>query len=678
MTSTGFFFFFYSHRICAVSVLFFLLDPLFFNFVMSFAEFVRNPDVNTAVYRWEATGVDELTRQNKLTSLPFWIPNATSRRHQFKLVLLRGLVPSTDPNNDSFGLIVELIPPPPEAAYAATSTASSSSAPCSFPGGCVVTCEVLPLDALDDRRPPQSEAKQLQQQCSTHDKPLTSTKTAVVDASNTQISFPDLIPADINKNPRFVSGTPKSLTLQITIETGVNVPLHQVATTAYSFFSSLSSSVSQLLGTTTHLVHEGRENLSAILSQAAAATAPAAAAATAATNAVAAAGHLTSSAGGAGEESGTAGGAATAMPPLWELPPEEWRSRPEAWRLLLCERLAALDGTYRHGVEKTLSSEEVALLTEVGLSETDLWSLYGLFDFDRDVQESLLSAPVVCARRYALVPAKLKEETFWANFFWKAHCVGQCVTDRQVSAVIAALCTPARVVDSTDLSVPLEEVLRHISDATEINAVMWDFIERREAGEPWCIVVAETARHCVAALQVASAERTDLSPHTTQQLTKALQELKATLSMYGAALSTPPSTPAVVPTSPPLAEDEEQGVRGKSAGVPAAAGTAEEAVSAALPVEELAPSLAEQPGVAATPAAVSMEVLEGDAVQKAEVQDERQRKSTNSAGLLVSTGAASPSPLPSPSSPTSTRADTARSASRIEFAKMPWEEEDSS
>ncbi|KPA73145.1 hypothetical protein ABB37_10093 [Leptomonas pyrrhocoris] len=622
---------------------------------MSSAEFVRNPDVHTAVYRWEATGIDELTRQNKLTSLPFWVPNAMTRHHQFKLVLLRGLVPSADPANDALGLIVELIPPPPSPAAAGeggapAASAAATTSPTSasdFPGGCAVTCEVLPLDAMQQRGATSTEAtpsqQQQQQQRAANEKAFCSTKTAVVDADNTQISFPDLIPAAITTNAHYVSGTVKSLTLQITIETGISVPLHQVATTAYSFFSSLSSSVSQLLGTTTHLVHEGRENLNAMLKQATNA------APSSSTSPSAAEAAPTSAA----PQSSSSSHAGVAEPPPWEKPPEEWRSRPDAWRSLLCDRLARLDGTYRHGVERTLSCDDAALLAEVGLSESDLWSLYSLFDSDRDVHEALLTAAVVRAQRYALVPAKLKEETFWANYFWKAHCVGICVTERQVSAVIAVLCTPSRAAD-TDASASVKELLRRISDATEIHAVMSDFIERNEAGEPWCAVVAETARRCAAVLQASSAQRTDLSQHTMKLLTKTLGELRATLSRYRTALSTPPSTPATVPATPP-----------SSPVVPADA-TASVDVAAA-------PSGAAQR--AATPAPLAVETTAIDAAADAVATETRNQSSAReTASPPRSPTADAPAPVLESAPP---RPEAVRSGSRIEFAKMPWEEEDS-
>lgn len=651
---------------------------------MSSAEFVRNPDVNTSVYRWEASGIDELTRQNKLTSLPFWIPNATTRHHQFKLVLLRGLVPSVDPKQDAFGLLLELIPPPPSPVAAAVPSTSSSKSR-EFPGGCVVTCEVLPLDALEGRSaPPSSDAAaaaQAQQHPSpqrraAHERTISSSKTAVVDADNAQISFPDFIPADIVANTRYVAGSPKSLTIQITIETGISVPLHQVTTTAYSFFSSLTSSVSQLLGSTTHLVHEGRENLNAILTQAAAMPASGSGGRGQEAGASAAASPSASAA----EAEGLDGTAAAVLPPPWELPPEEWRSRPEAWRVLLCERLAALDGTYRHGVEKTLSSDEVGLLAEVGLSEGDLWSLYALFNFDRDVQENLLTAPVLRARRYNLVPAKIKEETFWANYFWKAHCVGQCVTERQVSAVIAALCTPARAID-TDPSSSVEEVLRAIHDAAEVNAVLKDFVDRHEAGESWCTVVAESARHCVAVLQTSTTQRTDLAAHTRQQLSKALSELKATLAQYGNALSSPPSTPglASAEVSTALEAETHRPAEADAAG----------AATAVTAVDEAVAATSTPPRVSADASATKAATMEhhhednddeGAADTAASADAAKLTTTAAVDAVLLPEAPAPPSPTaaaPPPAAASSVaRSDGARSASRIEFAKMPWEEEE--
>ncbi|KAG5512264.1 hypothetical protein JKF63_07786 [Porcisia hertigi] len=499
---------------------------------MSSVEFVRNVDDHTAIYRWEAVGLEDLSRQNKLSSLPFWIPNATSRKHQFKLVLLRGLVQSAVPSSDPFGVLVEFIPPPPSPSassggFTTSEAVSSSSSPSGdFPGGCAVTCEVLPVDFTAPSAVKEEHGwRGGESGGEATGKGIKSTKMTVLNANSTQVSFPDFIPAEVLHNARYVSGIPLSFTLQITIEIGISVPLHQATTTALSFFSSLTTSVSHLLGSTSRLYHEGRESINnVILASSASAVAstsdlwhntafPLASAYVPASTAPAKA------------------AVSTPVPlPPWEQPPEEWRDRTSEWRTLVSERLAGLNGTYRHGREKVPSPDEVALLAEVGLLEADLWARYSLFDFDRDVHEGLLASSEIRARRYSLVPARLKEETFWANYFWKVHCVGQCVTERQVAAVLAVLCTPPRV-GPTDLSTPVEEVMGHIYDSEDVIAIVEGFIKCGEAAEPWCTVAMETARHCKVLLEIAS-QSTSLAANRRRPVESALTNLEETLSWH--------------------------------------------------------------------------------------------------------------------------------------------------
>ncbi|GET85360.1 hypothetical protein, conserved [Leishmania tarentolae] len=585
---------------------------------MSSAEYVRNVDARTTVYRWEASGLDDLNRQNKLSSLPFWIPNPTTRHHQFRVVLLRGLVQSATPASDPFGVLVELIAPPspPMGTASASPSVASSSSSGDFPGGCAVTCEVLPIDSVTPTAAEGQPRRTGDGTGTSQRKALTSTKMAVLDANNAQVSFPDFISADVLHNTRFVKGSPKSFLLEITIETGISVPLHKAATTAFSFLSSLTTSASHLLGNTAQLYHGGRESINnAIRASAASALAQSSelwngtTLSTSATPAYNATVSMNADA-----------STAAALPP-WEQPPEEWRDRVAEWHSLVSERLPGLDGTYRHGVEKALSPDEASLLAEVGLVEADLWALASLFDFDRDVQEGLLASAAVRAHRYRLVPARLKEETFWANYFWKVHCVGQCVTERQVAAVLVALCMPSRVAH-TDLSTPAE-VLRHIYDGEEAATVVTSFVQRGEAAAPWCSVAAKTARHYRNVLSMAS-QRSDLAPNTRTQVESTLSSLEDVLSCYGDALGG---------LTEPL-------------GMPAAA------------------------AAAGAPAPLQMEALQTSPKQ----QQQQQRWEPSPA---VSPDAAAPLVV---ETATSSRRDTTngdiRSASQVAFVKMPWEEED--
>ncbi|KAG5488227.1 hypothetical protein LSCM4_08304 [Leishmania orientalis] len=603
---------------------------------MSSVEFVRNVDARTTIYRWEAAGLEDLNRQNKLSTLPFWIPNSTTRSHQFKVVLLRGLVLSAGPASDPFGVLVELIPPPPPpvATENGSLAASSSTSSSGFPGGCAVTCELLPIESAVSAAAEETQRGREGEAGAAQKKAITSTKMAVLDASNTQVSFPDLIPAEVLHNARYVRGTPKSFTLQITIETGVSIPLHHAAATAFSFFSSLTTSVTHLLDNTAQLYHEGRESIqSAIVAPTASALAHSSEL-----------WHGTTSTTSANAASvATAPMTAASLPaatlPPWEQPPEEWRDRAAEWRSLVSERLAGLDGTYRYGVEKTLSPAEVGLLAEVGLVASDLWSLYSLFDFDRDVQEGLLASAELRARRYRLVPARLKEEAFWANYFWKVHCVGQCVTERQVAAVIVTLCMPARTAH-TDPFVPVEEVLRHILDGEDAVAVVEGFIKRGEAAEPWCAVAAETARHYRDLLNVAS-QRADLACNTRRHVESTLSNLEEALSWYSDALDGPANPPVVF-------ADNDAGL---------SAAVAATAVSANAATENVAA------GTSPTP----------PPVEEAQVLPEQQQRGPSSEASPEAAALPAVEAIASP--PRTGTSVGPASINQVEFVKMPWEEE---
>ncbi|KAG5487357.1 hypothetical protein CUR178_08443 [Leishmania enriettii] len=604
---------------------------------MSSVEFVRNVDAHTTIYRWEATGLEDLNRQNKLSTLPFWVPNSTTRSHQFKVVLLRGLVMSAGPASDPFGVLVELIPPPPPPVATANEplAASSSTSSGGFPGGCAVTCELLPIESAVSAAAEETQRGREGEAGAAQRKAITSTKMAVLDASNTQVSFPDLIPAEVLHNARYVRGAPKSFTLQVTIETGVSIPLHHAAATAFSFFSSLATSVTHLLDNTAQLYHEGRESIQSAI------VAPTASALARSSELW----HGTTSTPPANVASvavapmATASSTAATLPP-WEQPPEEWRDRAAEWRSLVSERLAGLDGTYRYGVEKTLSPAELGLLAEVGLVASDLWSLYSLFDFDRDVQEGLLASAELQARRYRLVPARLKDEAFWANYFWKVHCVGQCVTERQVAAVLVALCMPARTAHTNPFA-PVEEVLRHILDGEDAVAVVEGFIKRGEAAEPWCAVAAETARHYRDLLTVAS-QRTDLACNTHRHVESTLSNLEEALSWYSDALDGPANLPVV------LADND--------AGLSAAAVSTAASVANAT-IENVAAGTSPAP----------------PPVEEAQALPEQQQRGPSSeafpeaAALPAVEGIASP--------PRTGTSDGPTSINQVEFVKMPWEEE---
>lgn len=437
-------------------------SPLFYFFLFSFsvdmtsAEFISNPDPHTTVYQWEAVGVDKLNRTNKLTSLPFWVPNSTSRHHQFRIVLLRGLVPTNDPSRDAVGAILEHIPPPSEGSAGASSPLDS------FPGGCAIKLELLPIQVKKD---------------SDSSKVINATRTAVIDAQNAQVVFSELISPDAIDDPDFATGNPKTLTLQVTIETHISIPLHNVTNAASSFFSTFTTSISSLMTNTASLVGHRQESITAALLSS---TAPAEA------------------------EPVVAG---SALPP-WDSVPEAWRHDPTGWSELVSHSIVGIDGVFREGPEKRISSDESELLAASGLSEGDLWPLYSLFSFERDVHERLLTSQSLRERRYYFVPSKLKEVTFWAHYFWKVRCLARCTTREQVCAVLAALCTPSRS-GAIDLSGSMEVVCNHVLDAEEVVSVMRYFIDTGETAHLCCFVVMETARNSVAVMDTCL-QRTDI------------------------------------------------------------------------------------------------------------------------------------------------------------------------
>lgn len=607
---------------------------------MTTVELVSNAAPEVSTHEWAVVGLDQLTRQNKLSSLPFWVPNGTVKTHQFRLVMLRGLVPSTLPEDDSFGLLLELVPPPTAEDGKDVSTM--------YPGGCSVTARVV------------NEAHKSERDHGSYD--VVSTQAVMISESNLQVSFPELITATVARNSEFVTGDPATLTVRVTIRTGVNVVAQQVTRSVASFWSALTSSVSQLVERADQVYHEVREEFT--MDQAAGS----------------AAAHPTEA----------SADAVAARPPPWEVVPAKWAGREAAWHHLVFEHMVEDEGTFLHGPERGLSSEERGLLLQAGLNQKCIAQCYDDFDYDRDLSERLLDCPALRQQRYHLVPARIKDLIFWKNYFWKAAAAAQCETDAQVVTLLTVLNSPptpkSNLTSDAYVGLSDEEVLTHVRDAQEAVDLLQEYLNEGSgpASEDEVLLVDATVATCDGHIKQLEPlyRRTDLPEATLQLVGTVLRRLRDHIRRYhevaaqwkdvkaakeetAEAIQTPPrspSPPALASTSPPQHPEAEKHSE-EGGGAP--------------PLMEVAPAPTQ-------PVASSSATEEQAAVSpaKGETAAEKQgpaSSSSNDAGQAAKEtpeSTAKEAAVTTASAPASRETSVEPLAGKVDFPKMPWEEED--
>ncbi|ESL06952.1 hypothetical protein TRSC58_05366 [Trypanosoma rangeli SC58] len=428
---------------------------------MTSVELVSNPSNELSTYRWAVGGLRNLNRKNKLSSLPFWAPNHVTKKHQFRCVLISGMVAKEREADDYVGLILELIPPPEgdEAAY---------------PGGCSVTVRVVNR-VHDDRA---------------HD--IEQTQTVAFVPGQLQMSFSELIPSTILNSPEFVEGGDMSLFLEVTIETGVNVAVGTVNKMASKFWGTVCESVNQMARKVSKAYSDTRKEY-----------------------------------GTQGEEE------ALSVP--WDNVPKNWVGREKEWRHLIAEQIVEDEGTFRYGTNRGLSKDEQALLLQCGLNQRLITNAQAQFDYDRDVHTGLLALPGMRQQRYHLVPGKIKEKVFWANYFSKVVALSQCKNDEQVRILLTVLNAPPAV-KARDMSsfqaVDEEKVLEDVKAAQETADMLVEYLTDNAPHGEMLVNAAATA--CKGQVKQLDGyyKRVDLSEETLKMVGAVLKRLRERLDAY--------------------------------------------------------------------------------------------------------------------------------------------------
>ncbi|ORC91245.1 uncharacterized protein TM35_000062500 [Trypanosoma theileri] len=431
---------------------------------MTTVELYSNPSPDISTYRWNVAGLRHLDRKNKLSSLPFWVPNDVMKLHQFRIILIRGIVAREREADDYVGLLLELIPPP-------TGTGTE------YPGGCSVNVRVV--NRLHDS--------------GIHD--IEQTETVEFVPTSYQVSFPELIPPSILKNPEFVEGDGLSLLLQVTIQTGVNVTAERVSKTVSSVWSALADSVNKIMQKASKVYSETREEFGTQVVK-------------------------------DNEE-------ANSVP--WNQVPENWIGRENEWRRLITETIVEDEGTFRYGPNRGFTKDEQALLLQSGLNQRLITNTHAQFNYDRDVHEGLLVVPGLRQQRYNLVPGKMKEEVFWANYFWKISALSLCKNDEQVRLLLTVINAPPagkpRDISSTR-TVDEETVIEHVKDAQEAADMLIEYLTDDTSDGDLLVEAAANACDGHAKQLAGYFKRTDLSEETLRMIGVVLKRLRERLTEY--------------------------------------------------------------------------------------------------------------------------------------------------
>ncbi|KAH8618802.1 BSD domain [Trypanosoma vivax] len=563
---------------------------------MSQVELYSNPSVDVSVHRWSTGALGQLHRKNKMTSLPFWIPSQSSRNHQFRLVLLRGIVTRDHPEDDPIGLVLELIPPP-------------IGVDAIFPGGCAVTARVINRVHTDR----------------SHD--IVQNDTIDFSPMQLQLSFHELIPAAILKNHEFAEGDGPSMLLEVTIQTGVNPTVERVTQTLSSVWIKLYSSFNEFVQKASKAVSETRE------------------------------------------EHGTVERTEKPLLP-WEDVPSNWLEREDEWRRLTTETLVLDEGTFRYGPNRGFSKDEEALLLQCGLRQRLITNAHSLFNYDRDVHEGLLTIPALRQQRYNLVPGKIKEEVFWANYFWKVSALRFCNNSDQVKLILTVLNAPpaARPRDFSSVRLVDEEtVLAHVSDAQEAADMLIEYMtDETPDGE---MLVEAAAAACVGHTKQLDAyfKRSDLSDQTLKFIGAVLKRLRERLAAYERrnenCTSNANDMDALAGASWTSSMDEKQTKptnTGSKRGTPdpqASTSSLPLAAAAAVADETLTTAAPREQGASPDVVTSTAETAPADLKDQAAVED------------TASAVSAKPAPI-------SSETTSAVAKAAMDFPRMPWEEED--
>ncbi|RNF11507.1 uncharacterized protein Tco025E_06652 [Trypanosoma conorhini] len=344
-----------------------------------------------------------------------------------------------------------------------------------YPGGCSVTARVV-------NRVHESRIHDIEQ-----------TETVALVPGQLQASFPELIPPTILGNPEFAEGEDMSLLLEVTIQTGVNVAVEWANRTVSRLWGTVLDSVNKMVRKVSKVYTDTRE------------------------------------------EYGTRVEKEETLSVPWDHVPENWVGREKEWRHLIAKQIVEDEGTFRYGPNRGFSKDEQALLLQCGLNQRLITNAHAQFDYDRDVHTGLLAPPEMRQQRYNLVPGKIKEEVFWANYFWKVAALGLCKNDEQVRMLLTVLNAPPAV-KARDMSsiraVDEKTVLEHVKAAQETADMLVEYLtDDAPYGE---MLVEAAATACKGQLKQLDGyfKRTDLSEEVLQLTGAVLKRLRERLDAY--------------------------------------------------------------------------------------------------------------------------------------------------
>eukprot|EP00744_Colponema_vietnamica_P004450 GILI01006643.1.p1 GENE.GILI01006643.1~~GILI01006643.1.p1 ORF type:complete len:504 (-),score=123.01 GILI01006643.1:1360-2871(-) len=370
----------------------------------SVVRLLSNPTPTQSTYEWVPTNVKSMNRSNKLSSVPFYVPNDKERKHQFRLVLLRGVVKGPSEDKDPIAVYVEYLPP------------SIDGQPVEPPGTCTLSiwCVNRFAEESDRRERESDEAADAKLDGPTRGAPHRYDETTFTfTATERMTGFKELVPYTDLEDEAMVDPTAfNAMTIRLQVTTGVTSVAEVVAKTTDRWASSLwgsATSAFQALQTGLDVIKQ--QVMSTV-------------------------------------DERSEGVATVAKELPWDELPQVWqkagRTLPE-WEKLIAHTIVEDEGTFLYGPNRGLHPDEQVLMTQVGLNHRAIMNAATLFDYDRDVHEGLLSIDAIRKQRYQLVPKVVKDTEFWGNYMWKVAALSTAPKDEQVLLLMSIVNAPPRV-----------------------------------------------------------------------------------------------------------------------------------------------------------------------------------------------------------------------------------------
>ena len=388
---------------------------------------------STSLFQWVPRNVKSMNRRNKMSSEVFKVPVASDqledsnreghRFHCFRIVLLRGVVRADSELDDPLAVFVEYLAPTADGD--AVHTEPHHPEGCKVAVWCVqnnrvpaasTTGSMFAEGELVDASP--SEGVIPTNPHLTRGEPhIYGEETFVFSPSSRMLGFKALVPAHALNDDRFVDPSAlNAMILRVEITTGVSTVAEVVARTTDRWSSSLWGSATSVFAVVAAGIDAVSSNVKGWLDAVDDRT-----------------------------EQPTGGAPTTSRPLPWEEVPPKWAKAGksiEEWAALLTVHLPENEGTFLFGPERGINPDEQVLLTQLGLQHKTILNASSIFDYNRDVHEGLLSCQAIRRQRYELVPGRISDERFWANFMWKAAALATATTHDQIQLLLSILNAP--------------------------------------------------------------------------------------------------------------------------------------------------------------------------------------------------------------------------------------------